>query len=66
MTTRWETDGRRDRLARYYDGPDTYERRAKAARESKELFLSFVKNLERNWALSMALILAACIVLSIV
>ncbi len=65
MSTHWETEDR-EAWRRSAERAEAAERRAEAAAEGKDIFLSFAKSLERNWPVSMALILAASIVLSIV
>ena len=62
MTTRQEAESYEDR--RSIAGRAAHKS-AGAAEDWQKHFLTFVKRLEGNWALSMALILGAFIVLSI-
>lgn len=66
MATQWETDRPLHARDRDHDHLSDARRQAEAREDTKRLVLRFAENLERNWALSAALILAACIVISII
>lgn len=66
MATQWETDRRTYERRRHHDQVAASERRTEAFHDARRLVLRFAQELERNWALSAALILAACIVMSVI